>query len=82
MPAAATLGGARTAAPAGPARRMLGRSQLVDPHSHSLFPKLAKWDAFFKEKAKDVKWPGKKLFLFILVKAYLLSKHLREQGFC
>lgn len=41
---------------------MLGRSQLVDPHSLSLFPKLAKGDAFFKEKARDVKWPRKQLF--------------------
>lgn len=37
-------------------------ANLSTPHSLSLFPKLAKGDAFFKEKARDVKWPGKQLF--------------------
>lgn len=39
VPAATTLGGARTAEPTGPARRMLERSQVMDPHLLSLVPK-------------------------------------------
>lgn len=44
--------------PAGPALRMLDRSQLVDPHSLSLFPKLASGTLSSKRKPRMSKGLG------------------------
>lgn len=71
-----THGCARRACPEDARSQPTCRPPLTQPVSQTSLG-----DAFFKEKAKDIEWPGKQLLLFLPVKVKYPAKHLREQGF-